>query len=101
MLSIVIFHIMTSKSIAPLSRLLEYSPKYRGLIYRAVICSVLNKVFDLAPPVLIGAAVDVVVQREDSAIAQFGFESVFFSVVGADGFIGHNLDIRICISICL
>lgn len=77
MLSIVIFHIMTSKSIAPLSRLLEYSPKYRGLIYRAVICSVLNKVFDLAPPVLIGAAVDVVVQREDSAIAQFGFESVF------------------------
>ncbi|WP_069790326.1 ABC transporter ATP-binding protein [Cyanobacterium sp. IPPAS B-1200] len=68
---------MTSKSIAPLSRLLEYSPKYRGLIYRAVICSVLNKVFDLAPPVLIGAAVDVVVQREDSAIAQFGFESVF------------------------
>jgi len=77
LLSIVIFHIMTSKSIAPLSRLLEYSPKYRGLIYRAVICSVLNKVFDLAPPVLIGAAVDVVVQREDSAIAQFGFESVF------------------------
>ncbi|MGY6529306.1 MAG: ABC transporter ATP-binding protein [Cyanobacterium sp.] len=68
---------MTSKSSTPLSRLLEYSPKYRGLIYRAVICSVLNKIFDLAPPVLIGAAVDVVVQREDSAIAQFGFESVF------------------------
>ncbi|MBE9221370.1 ABC transporter ATP-binding protein [Cyanobacterium stanieri LEGE 03274] len=69
---------MTSKSSnSPLSRLLEYSPKYRGLIYRAVSCSVLNKLFDLAPPVLIGAAVDVVVQRDESAIARFGFESVF------------------------
>lgn len=69
---------MTSKSsTSPLSRLLEYSPKYRGLIYRAVSCSVLNKLFDLAPPVLIGAAVDVVVQRDESAIARFGFESVF------------------------
>jgi ATP-binding cassette subfamily B protein len=34
--------------------------------------SVLNKAFDLAPPVLIGAAVDVVVQREDSFLAGFG-----------------------------
>lgn len=34
--------------------------------------SVLNKVFDLAPPLLIGAAVDVVVKREDSWIASWG-----------------------------
>jgi ATP-binding cassette subfamily B protein len=34
--------------------------------------SVLNKAFDLAPPVLIGAAVDVVVQREDSFLAGLG-----------------------------
>lgn len=68
--------IMASKSPTPLSRLLAYSPKYRGLIYRAVTCSILNKIFDLAPPVLIGAAVDVVVEREQSAIASFGVEGV-------------------------
>ena len=39
-------------------------------------CSVLNKVFDLAPPLLIGAAVDVVVEREDSLLAGFGFPDV-------------------------
>jgi ATP-binding cassette subfamily B protein len=32
--------------------------------------------FDLAPPALIGAAVDVVVQQEDSFIARFGFPEV-------------------------
>ena len=36
----------------------------------------LNKLFDLAPPVLIGAAVDVVVEQEDSFLAGFGIESV-------------------------
>lgn len=34
--------------------------------------SVLNKAFDLAPPLLIGAAVDVVVRQKDSALAQIG-----------------------------
>jgi ATP-binding cassette subfamily B protein len=34
---------------------------------------VLNKVFDLAPPLLIGAAVDIVVKREGSLIGRFGF----------------------------
>jgi ATP-binding cassette subfamily B protein len=42
----------------------------------ATACSILNKVFDLAPPLLIGAAVDVVVQREDSLIARFGVTNV-------------------------
>ena len=39
---------------------------------RAATCSVLNKIFDLAPPVLIGAAVDIVVRRETSVLASFG-----------------------------
>jgi ATP-binding cassette subfamily B protein len=39
----------------------------------ATIYSVLNKVFDLAPPLLIGAAVDVVVRRQDSLLAEWGF----------------------------
>jgi ATP-binding cassette subfamily B protein len=40
---------------------------------RASACSVLNKVFDLAPPLLIGAAVDVVVRRRQSVLAGFGY----------------------------
>jgi ATP-binding cassette subfamily B protein len=38
----------------------------------AATCSVLNKLFDLAPPVLIGLAVDVVVKRNGSWLAGFG-----------------------------
>ncbi|HHP7232681.1 MAG TPA: ABC transporter ATP-binding protein [Xenococcaceae cyanobacterium] len=61
----------------PLTRLLRYGRKYRRLIWQAVICSVLNKIFDLAPPALIGAAVDVVVKQEDSLIARFGIRDTF------------------------
>jgi ATP-binding cassette subfamily B protein len=38
----------------------------------AVLCSILNKIWDLAPPLLIGVAVDVVVTQEDSLLASFG-----------------------------
>ena len=42
----------------------------------ASICSVLNKIFDIAPEILIGIYVDLVVQREQSFIAKLGFESL-------------------------
>ena len=35
----------------------------------AAFCSVFNKFWDLAPPLLIGLAVDVVVLREESTLA--------------------------------
>ena len=38
----------------------------------ASLCSFLNKFFDLAPPVLIGMAVDIVVRREGSWLAALG-----------------------------
>ncbi|MCB0712377.1 MAG: ABC transporter ATP-binding protein [Ignavibacteriae bacterium] len=57
----------------PLLRLWQYSGNYRDRIRLAVLCSILNKLFDLAPPVLIGAAVDIVVRRQDSIIAHWGF----------------------------
>lgn len=65
------------KATPPLLRLLNYGHHYRTQIWQAIACSILNKIFDLAPPVLIGAAVDVVVQRQDSLIAQFGVKDVF------------------------
>jgi ATP-binding cassette subfamily B protein len=36
----------------------------------------LNKIFDLAPPILIGMAIDVVVSQEDSFLAQLGVTNV-------------------------
>jgi ATP-binding cassette subfamily B protein len=61
----------------PLGRLLEYGHQYRVQIWPAIACSILNKLFDLAPPALIGAAVDVVVNEENSLVAQFGVTDVF------------------------
>ena len=60
----------------PLRRLWQYATGYRGSFLLATTYSVLNKIFDLAPPVLIGMAVDVVVQQEDSILAGWGIEDV-------------------------
>ncbi|TDJ79533.1 MAG: ABC transporter ATP-binding protein, partial [Planctomycetota bacterium] len=57
---------------APLRRLLRYSRAHRRRVGLASACSVLNKVFDLAPPLLIGAAVDVIVEREGSLLGRLG-----------------------------
>ncbi len=64
-------------SSVPLKRLLEYGQDYRNKFYLAGLCSILNKIFDLAPPALIGAAVDVVVKQQDSLIARWGVKDVF------------------------
>lgn len=61
----------------PQQRLIQYGRSYRSLIWQATTCSILNKFFDLAPPILIGMAVDVVVQQQDSLIARFGVEGIF------------------------
>ena len=65
----------------PLARLLQYGEQYRTIIWQATICSVLNKLFDLAPPAIIGAAVDVVVKQEDSIVARFGITDIFGQLV--------------------
>lgn len=65
------------KSAHPLQRLLHYGQRYRRQIRLATCCSILNKLFDLAPPALIGIAVDVVVEQEDSLIARFGITDIF------------------------
>ncbi len=56
-----------------LRRLWRYAARHRGRAIRAGMWSVSNKLFDLAPPFLIGAAVDVVVRQEDSVLAGLGF----------------------------
>ncbi|MBE9029938.1 ABC transporter ATP-binding protein [filamentous cyanobacterium LEGE 11480] len=69
------------KSIHPLKRLLRYGRVYRTRFWAATACSVLNKIFDLAPPYLIGMAVDTVVARENSVIAAWGFPDVTAQLV--------------------
>ncbi len=56
----------------PLRSVLKRSEAPKGKIRLAILCSILNKIWDLAPPLLIGVAVDVVVQKEDSLLADWG-----------------------------
>ena len=69
-----------SKPVHPLKRLLKYGRRYRLKAWLASICSLLNKFFDLAPPALIGIAVDVVVKQQDSLLAQWGIKDVFWQL---------------------
>lgn len=59
-------------SAQPLSRLWAYAQSYRPRILWAGLYSVLNKVFDVLPEILIGVAIDVVVKREQSFLAGLG-----------------------------
>lgn len=64
-----------TSSFAALARLLRYARGYRRQIITATTCSIINKLFDIAPEILIGVAIDVVVNQEASFVAGLGFES--------------------------
>ncbi|YAF93734.1 MAG: ABC transporter ATP-binding protein [Nodularia sp. CChRGM 3473] len=66
---------MSKTASHPLPRLLRYAKPYQPQIWGAIICSILRNLLDLAPPYLIGVAVDVVVERETSLIARFGIQN--------------------------
>jgi ATP-binding cassette, subfamily B, bacterial len=65
-----------ARAFSALVRLLGYARGHRRRIVLATICSMLNKLFDIAPEILIGVAVDTVVRREQSALAAFGISDV-------------------------
>lgn len=56
----------------PLKRLFGYTQLYRRDVIIASIYSVLNKFFDILPEILIGIAVDVVVNQKASFLAKLG-----------------------------
>ncbi|MHC4448610.1 MAG: ABC transporter ATP-binding protein [Planctomycetota bacterium] len=62
-------------------RLLHYARPFRKRYRAAAVCSVLNKIFDLAPPLLIGTAVDIVVKREDSVLGYWGVSDPFDQIL--------------------
>ncbi|VAW35007.1 Efflux ABC transporter, permease/ATP-binding protein slr2019 [hydrothermal vent metagenome] len=57
----------------PILRLLAYAKGHRIKVILASLCSAINKLFDIAPEILIGVAIDVVVSKQDSFLASFGF----------------------------
>ena len=56
----------------PLARLWRYAIGHRADVLWATTFSVLNRIFDMAPPFLIGMAIDIVVRKEESVIAGWG-----------------------------
>ena len=54
--------------------LYKYAQQNQTKVKRGILYSILNKLFDLAPPVLIGVAIDIVVEGSDSFIGSVGFE---------------------------
>jgi ATP-binding cassette subfamily B protein len=56
----------------PLRVLLSLVSEEKGRVVRAVAASVINKIFDVMPEILIGIALDVVVRGKDSFVAQVG-----------------------------
>ena len=67
---------INSSEESSIKRLLTNLKKEQSIVIAATTCSILNKIFDLAPPVLIGLSVDVVTRKESSWIAGLGFINV-------------------------
>jgi ATP-binding cassette subfamily B protein len=57
-------------AVHPLIRLWHRAPRYRGRIVRGTILTALNKLFDIAPELLIGVAIDIVVRDSDSMVSR-------------------------------
>ena len=57
-----------------LKNLYLYSKEQETKVRRGILYSILNKLFDLAPPVLIGIAIDIVVEGSDSFLGSLGIE---------------------------
>ena len=60
----------------PIIRLYLNLIEERRLLIFAFLSSIINKILDLAPPVIIGLAVDIVVKEQNSWIAGFGIKEV-------------------------
>ncbi len=67
--------------VGPLRRLLQHTSSHKKTIRLASACSIINKIWDLAPPLLIGLAVDVVVLQENSLLAGLGFQDPWNQLV--------------------
>ena len=60
----------------PIVRLYFNLIEERRLLFFAFLSSIINRILDLAPPVIIGLAVDIVVKEQNSWIGSFGIKDV-------------------------
>ena len=60
---------------SPFRTLVHLSTSYQRDVLKGTFFSFLNKLFDIAPEILIGIAIDLVVQKEDSFLALIGFKT--------------------------
>jgi len=65
----------TATSFTALLHLIRYAKGYRRRIILASTCSALNTFFDVMPEILIGIAIDVVVNQQESFVASLGFQT--------------------------
>lgn len=61
----------------PLITLLRYATPVKGKIVFASICSVLNKICDIVPEILIGISIDVIVNQNHSLVARLGIPNPY------------------------
>ncbi len=71
----------SQSSFHALINLIRYARGHRRHIVLATSCSVLNRFFDVMPEILIGIAIDVVVNRQSSFIAKMGLVSAESQIV--------------------
>jgi ATP-binding cassette subfamily B protein len=72
----------SAEQVSPLRRLWRYARPYRGRVAGATAYTIVNKLFDVMPELLIGAAVDVVVRGNDSFVARlFGVSDRFVQLL--------------------
>ena len=69
------------KNKSSVTLLSKFLRPWKKNIFLASLYSSLNKIFDIAPEILIGVAVDLVVKKNDSFIASLGFETISSQVL--------------------
>ncbi len=67
---------VNTKNQNPIIRLYINLSREKFLIFFAFCSSILNRILDLAPPVIIGLAVDIVVKEQNSWISNLGIKEV-------------------------
>jgi len=72
-------------SFQALKRLLRYARGHHRSMGLATLCSILNKLFDIMPEILIGMAIDVVVRQNQSFMADLGIASPFHQMLALGG----------------
>lgn len=78
-------HFRAGRLALPLPRLLRRVGRHRRVIYVAFACSVLDKLLDLIPPLLIGVAVNVVTGPGMPRLAALGFATVRSQLLALGG----------------